>query len=267
MKLWTKSVAVGAVTMLGLAGATALAPNAFAAPLAPTFTASSSGQVITVTVTNPNDGEQTVPPDSACFPLIYEYVLASEGVDRFVWQPDVGDYEETDPPTAQELTAAGFALPGGSATATVQVPRDGLYVVGAACQADDGESFSDRVQPVVIGPVSGGTPITAAPQGDRITATVTNNTADSECTVTVVRLSRTPETVFTPGAETDFAFNPGDTATITTGPLPAGHYAVSGICGDGTYSTPPAVVEIGAPTTTPGDNCFGSLCAPLARLP
>lgn len=265
MKLWTKSVAVAALTTLGLAGATALAPNAFAAPLPPTFTASSNGQVITVTVTNPNEGEATFPPDSLCFPLIYEYILSSE--DAFEWQPDPGEHEETDPPTAQELTDAGFALPGGSATSTVEVPRDGLYVVGAACTAEDGESFSDRVQPVVIGPVSGGTPITAAADGDRITATVTNNTTDSECTVHVVRLSMTPETVFTPDAPTDFAFNPGDTATITTDPLTAGHYAVGGVCGDGTYSTPPAVVEIGAPTTTPDDNCFGSLCAPLARLP
>ena len=265
MKLWTKSVAVAALTTLGLACATALAPNAFAAPLPPTFTASSSGQVITVTVTNPNEGEVTFPPDSICFPLIYEYVLF--GDDEFTWQPDPVDHDQTDPLTAQKLTDAGFALPGASATSSVEVPRDGLYVVGAACSAEDGESFAERVQPVVIGPVSGGTPITAAAVGDRITATVTNNTTDSECTVHVVRLSMTPQPVFTPDAPTDFAFNPGDTATITTGPLTAGHYAVSGICSDGTYSTPPAVIEIGAPTPTPDDNCFGSLCAPLVRLP
>lgn len=265
MKSWTRLLSVAALTTLGVAVATAVAPNALAAPAPPTFSASGSGSSITVTVNNPNAGSAQIPPDSVCFPVIVEYSPGPGAEGPFRWVPDDVDYGEGEPPTPQDLTEAGFALPGGSSTSTVEVPRNGLYIVGAVCKSDDGESASDRVQPITIGPASGGTPISASPSGQRITATVTNNTAEAECTVVVVRLSLSPELVYTPDPTTDVAVNNGDTATITTGTLPPGYYAVSGICSDNTYSIPAKVVEIGNITPDTDEGCFGSLCGVAAR--
>lgn len=258
-----RTSALIATSILALAlTATAAGTAAADTPEPPTVSASASGRTINVTVSNPNLADpDTFDAKPTCFPIIIQYKL---GDSPFTWVPEA--VELTGPDTAiAELIAAGFAPPGLSASASVVVPEDGLYIVGGGCEGNDGRSTTIRPETVIVGSATAtGPAVTASVTGRAITASVTNTTADSGCGVAVGEISADLANRFQ-SVPSDVTA-PGETKTYTIDVPRDGQYAVAALCGGGSdpleFTNPPVLLEIPGVGTLPNQICFGSVCLP-----
>jgi hypothetical protein len=130
----TLKVGVG-FTALTLGSGLAMPALAAAAPLAPIVTtavhpAEGPGSTLAVTVTNP------YAPTGGFSGWCYAEVTAWPSMET-VWRPDSPPCTPAAPPTAAQIEAAGFAVPG--TTVTKDVPLEvGIYLVTATCLSPEG---------------------------------------------------------------------------------------------------------------------------------
>lgn len=268
------TLAVGA-TVAG--GGLVAAGEADAALSSPTVTVNNSGRTINITVTNPNPAVDSAEKfGSACVPLVLEYRLAGVGGgEPFRWspEPDIDAEPESIEQAGEILVSAGIAPPQRSASSSVTVPSDGVYMVGAVCESDvePGARSVGGVPPLAIGAQTG-VPVNVSVQGRGITASVTNNTgvAGSVCTAAIGELdfSRPDPYRSEPNWE--------DPGTVTVTVPRDGYYAVTGVCvTEGTqpgelevvsYTKPAKVVTVPG-GATPEADCGMSLCLPVRGTP